>query len=209
MAEISVKSALMMMIICVGLNGFAVGEPGSEGDRTSTVISTLHQLDWSGVRPEDLERRSGISFKRHALKAPDANEACAEIIYLTARDARGGMITMEFDPSLHKGECRLSLYAATFEMTLPHTEAQLERSTFVVQLRPGGTEGCDIETSTYSWRSLDSRVRFDLKIVVRPLVAVVGPSTATKLTVRLTHTNVEPASVDHLPFEKGVFIENR
>jgi hypothetical protein len=206
MARTRLKAALLTTIICVAPTSFAGDVPASGAKQAPAVFSTLHHLDWNRVRPEDLERLTGLSYKRETLRSPDETEACSGTTYLTARTARGGLLTIEFSSSKDGDRCRLSLSAIIFFTTMPHTDAQLERSAFVIQLKPGGTDGCDNEISEYSWRSLNSRVRFDLGIAVKPQAVEADPSTPTKLTVRLTHENVEPASVDHLPFEKGVFM---
>ena len=209
MVKIGLRTALLIMIVCVRPTAFAGDVPASGINGAPAVISALHHQDWNRVRPEDLQRLTGLAFQRQMLKAPDETEACSETTYLTAGSKSDGLITMEFSSSMDGDHCRSSLSAVTFVTTKPHTDAQLERSAFVVALKPGGTDGCDNELSTYSWRSLNSRVRFDLGIAVKPQAVEATPSTPTNLTMRLVHENVEPASVDHLPFEKGVFMKDR
>lgn len=207
MARILIKVAL---VIGLGFEqaGFAADGQATGLKPMATVISTLHRLDWNRVTPEDLERLTHLSSRRQSFKSTDAIGPCSERMYLTASAARGDRLTAEFSSLRDGDQCRLSLYAITVEWTTPNTEAQLERSAFVTQLKPGGADGCDPEVSEYSWRSLDSQVRFDLGIVVEPQAIEANPTTTANVKIRLTHTNVDPGSVDHLPFEKGTFIKD-
>ena len=206
MIELTARRLVLLVIVLALVVPSAGADSRDPNPPSVTLFSKVHHLDWSRVSPEEIERLSGMVWKRRVLRSPVVSATCAENIYLSF-DSKDGVVTLEFTSAPQPDGCRVTLYAATFETTASHADAQLRRSDFIEQLKPGGDDGCDVDVSAYTWRSRDSRTRFHLQVAVKTQTEDATPSTAASLIVRLSHTAVDRLEVDHLPFEKGVFLD--
>lgn len=172
------------------------------------LLSQLHgNGSWDRISPKELDRLIGSRLGADLpLREDDA--LCGGTILYTNDDSKqpdGYALTAKFESVTSGSRCRLALRGISVLMTLPMREAVPLGVGVVELLKPGGRPSGDDVQQQFIWRSIDSRVQYDLWVEVKPIEASATPKSSATLKVILEHTPVTPADVDDLPFFKGYF----
>lgn len=167
------------------------------------VLSAIHDVDWTEATEEDLQKLVPVTLTRSVAQIPADSiyrmYRCTDSVYLTYETANCS-ITLAFSkrPTDSAG-CTTTLDMIRSEIEAPTTDAEAVRLAIIAALRAAGDMRGDF--SEYQWRSDDSHTRFILEFDLMG-----GRESGLKrLNIRLSHVQVQPETVDNLPFHKGYF----
>jgi hypothetical protein len=160
--------------------------------RLVELLYELHAQQWNAISQRNFQHVEGVPF-RPVMGSPAVENCGSE--YLEHRSDTS-VLRLRF--ARRGGECpeMLDLVSLTTQLK-SRSDAELLRSSAIVQLRAGGIPMTEDGKFTFKWRSRDSRERYDLTASLR------ARGTNTEVVITLRHEPVEPDSVDYLPFERG------
>lgn len=200
--------ALLVSLTC------AAAAPNSTAELTRRAVvesvQRLHNRNWRGIAPENVESLVGIHFSSEDAAYPtesNLERPCKPALYMYAGDETRIRLSLEFQPVQVNRTCVRLLDGVAVNGVLTNNEAELLRGAFLEAIKPGGHPQDVNSGSQYVWRSKDSHKRFELFMSVRPRSPDATPETATDFKLVLKHDDVKPSDVDDLPFEKGVMLK--
>jgi hypothetical protein len=187
-----------ILVAMLSMKALLTENPGT--CRIYDDIQLVHKLQWGAAVASDVQ--SKLKAKR-AVSWPDTrlkhSADCSGTITLALDYGACGSLTMDFVEHLSSGICVDELRGLNASVVVSNGESSsLATGLFLVSLKPGGIPIASRGGERYDWRSLDSKTHFVLETRT--------DSEDRKVSIVLYHLNVNPETVDYLPFERGTML---